>query len=71
MHKALKRRAKDTVENPTAVISEVLTNESQAALGSLPDASAIKKTIKRTSKAISAPFPNSVDLQELEFSYQY
>ena len=67
----MKRRAKDTVERPSAVISEVLTNISQATLESLPDASAIRKTIKRTRKAVSAPLPNPVDLQELELPHQY
>lgn len=55
LHTALKRRAEDTVEKPSAVISEVLTNVSQATLGSLPDASAMRKTIKRKRRAVNAP----------------
>ena len=55
VHTALKRRAKDTVERPSAIISEVLTNISQATLVSLPDVLAMRKTIKSTRKAVSAP----------------
>lgn len=47
MHTTLKRRTEDTVEKPSAVISEVLSNVFQITLGSLTDASATLKTIKR------------------------
>lgn len=46
MHTALKCCAKDTVEKPSVVISEVLANVSQVTQGSLPDASTMKKAIK-------------------------
>ncbi|XP_076039036.1 uncharacterized protein LOC143024139 [Oratosquilla oratoria] len=68
---ALKRRAVDTIEKPSVVISEILTNVSQVTLGSLPDASAMRKTIKRKRRAVSAPPPTPVDLQELELPHQY
>ncbi|CAI9719304.1 Hypothetical predicted protein [Octopus vulgaris] len=68
---ALKHRAEDTVEKPSAVISEVLTNASQVTYGSLPDASAMRRTIERKRRALSAPPQSPLDLHELELPHQY
>lgn len=46
VHTALKRCAEDTVEKPNEMVSEILANVSQVTPGSLPNASAMRKTIK-------------------------
>ncbi|XP_068234305.1 craniofacial development protein 2-like [Palaemon carinicauda] len=71
VYTSLKLRAVDTIEKPSIVISDILTNVSQVTLASLPDTSAMRKTIKHKRKSVRAPPPTPADLQELELLHQY
>ncbi|XP_068204653.1 uncharacterized protein [Palaemon carinicauda] len=59
------------MENPSVLINEVLCNVPQAVQGSLPNSSALKKTIRRKRNQISASPPNPVDLNHLAIPDEY
>ncbi|XP_038653015.1 uncharacterized protein LOC119965989 [Scyliorhinus canicula] len=67
----IKTRAEETMENPSVLINEVLANVSQAEQGSLPCASALKKTIRRKRNQISVPPPDPIDLHQLAIPDEY
>ncbi len=67
----LKLRAEETMEQPSVVINEILTNTPEATHGSLPKAHAMKKTIRRKRNQIRNAPLNPVDLNQLTFPYEY
>ena len=61
----LRTRAKDTLESPSTVINECLTNVSQASLAVLPDVPAMRKIISRQRNCVTQAPSNPTDLRQL------
>lgn len=59
---AMKRRAHETMEQPSQIITSVIQNIDQATMGQLPTRDAARKTIQRVRRqnAIFPPTPNSL-----------
>lgn len=59
-------KLEDTAEKPNAVLSKLV---SHIILGSLLEASFMRKSIKRKRKAVSTPMPDHVDHQEFKLPH--
>ena len=61
----IKKRAADTLETPSAIVNQSLTNVPQACLASIPKVTALRKIIKRKRTTLSCAPSNPTDLWEL------
>lgn len=61
----IKKRAEETLEPPTVVVNECLTDMSQASLAAVPNMSALRKIIRRKRNLLLDAPTNPADLQQL------
>ena len=61
----IKKRARETLESPTVVVNEYLTDISQASLPAIPNMSALRKIIRRKRNSLLNASTNPSDLQQL------
>jgi len=68
---AMKRRAEETEESTSCVISTQLQRISQEAHGSLPSADALKRRVRRVRQRTGAALPNPTSLSTLVIPEKY
>ena len=61
----IKRRAEETLESPTVVVNECLTDISQSSLAAIPNMAALRKMIHRKHNSVTNGPSNPADLQQL------
>ena len=61
----IKRRAEETLESPTVVVNECLTDISPSSLAAIPSVAALRKIIHRKRNSVMNAPNNPADLQQL------
>ena len=61
----IKKRARETLESPTVVVNECLTDISQASLPAISNISALRKMIRRKLNSVLNAPTNPTDLHQL------